>query len=113
MSLDLPLPPVSSSVLDEFLFNATAATQTWRIVGRGHKLSTRQIQLTFAGSLLRKPQTDRKSTRLNSSHTVISYAVFCLKKKKNIPHQTMIAIPCFVFCCVKMKPTAKELTTLK
>src|SRR5438132_8209060 len=27
--------------------------------------------------------TDRKSTRLNSSHTVISYAVFCLKKKKN------------------------------
>src|SRR5256885_10402543 len=27
---------------------------------------------------------DRKSTRLNSSHLVISYAVFCLKKKKNI-----------------------------
>src|SRR5438034_8617961 len=27
-------------------------------------------------------QVDRKSTRLNSSHTVISYAVFCLKKKK-------------------------------
>src|SRR5947207_10472083 len=31
----------------------------------------------YAGDLL-----DRKSTRLNSSHTVISYAVFCLKKKK-------------------------------
>src|SRR5438034_8598945 len=28
------------------------------------------------------PLADRKSTRLNSSHTVISYAVFCLKKKK-------------------------------
>src|SRR5437588_9718991 len=28
------------------------------------------------------PPRDRKSTRLNSSHTVISYAVFCLKKKK-------------------------------
>src|SRR2546426_7844546 len=28
--------------------------------------------------------SDRKSTRLNSSHLVISYAVFCLKKKKNI-----------------------------
>src|SRR2546426_7106070 len=28
------------------------------------------------------PVTDRKSTRLNSSHLVISYAVFCLKKKK-------------------------------
>src|SRR5438034_6914577 len=30
---------------------------------------------------------DRKSTRLNSSHTVISYAVFCLKKKKNNTHK--------------------------
>src|SRR3712207_7911336 len=29
-------------------------------------------------------QADRKSTRLNSSHANISYAVFCLKKKKNI-----------------------------
>src|SRR5438270_12870876 len=29
------------------------------------------------------PQPDRKSTRLNSSHSQISYAVFCLKKKKN------------------------------
>src|SRR5256885_7920569 len=31
------------------------------------------------------PTKDRKSTRLNSSHLVISYAVFCLKKKKNQP----------------------------
>src|SRR5256885_5149898 len=30
-----------------------------------------------------KNRRDRKSTRLNSSHLVISYAVFCLKKKKN------------------------------
>src|SRR5579859_8248733 len=30
----------------------------------------------------RSPETDRKSTRLNSSHSQISYAVFCLKKKK-------------------------------
>src|SRR5437867_9164999 len=30
--------------------------------------------------------TDRKSTRLNSSHRTISYAVFCLKKKKTNPH---------------------------
>src|SRR5256885_8544654 len=29
---------------------------------------------------------DRKSTRLNSSHLVISYAVFCLKKKKELKH---------------------------
>src|SRR5260221_3694075 len=34
------------------------------------------------GPQMLAPQ-DRKSTRLNSSHTVISYAVFCLKKKKH------------------------------
>src|SRR3712207_9345125 len=33
-------------------------------------------------ALLRLPLQDRKSTRLNSSHANISYAVFCLKKKK-------------------------------
>src|SRR5438034_3233285 len=33
--------------------------------------------------------TDRKSTRLNSSHTVISYAVFCLKKKKGQARQSL------------------------
>src|SRR5207253_7882253 len=31
------------------------------------------------------PQRDRKSTRLNSSHVAISYAVFCLKKKIKLP----------------------------
>src|SRR5260221_1353902 len=38
---------------------------------------------------------DRKSTRLNSSHTVISYAVFCLKKKtrKHILHSVTILPP--------------------
>src|SRR5438034_6765597 len=35
---------------------------------------------------------DRKSTRLNSSHTVISYAVFCLKKKKKKEQQQSIRI---------------------
>src|SRR5260221_2313596 len=35
--------------------------------------------------LVRNPWEDRKSTRLNSSHTVISYAVFCLKKKTKCP----------------------------
>src|SRR5437868_12977749 len=33
-----------------------------------------------------RPAKDRKSTRLNSSHVSISYAVFCLKKKKNSNH---------------------------
>src|SRR6266851_7009276 len=42
----------------------------------------------FPDSVLWRPQPtcgrrDRKSTRLNSSHITISYAVFCLKKKKN------------------------------
>src|SRR5258708_28031317 len=32
---------------------------------------------------------DRKSTRLNSSHQIISYAVFCLKKEKKTDHQHM------------------------
>src|SRR5438270_1997182 len=34
------------------------------------------------------PRRDRKSTRLNSSHSQISYAVFCLKKKKKKKEQT-------------------------
>src|SRR5260221_10324379 len=57
-----------------------------RVVGRNHgdvvayrlvdptRRRTAQCHLGVGG--------DRKSTRLNSSHTVISYAVFCLKKKK-------------------------------
>src|SRR2546422_7622165 len=40
-----------------------------------------RLVLEWAAMLDR--QTDRKSTRLNSSHGYISYAVFCLKKKKN------------------------------
>src|SRR5690606_40894231 len=35
-----------------------------------------------------RPETDRKSTRLNSSHVKISYAVFCLKKKKQTTQKT-------------------------
>src|SRR3989442_7217477 len=39
----------------------------------------------FRREIARRPwQPDRKSTRLNSSHVRISYAVFCLKKKKKI-----------------------------
>src|SRR5258708_25562653 len=35
---------------------------------------------------------DRKSTRLNSSHQIISYAVFCLKKKKDMTNHTKKAV---------------------
>src|SRR2546430_13637594 len=37
---------------------------------------------------------DRKSTRLNSSHSQISYAVFCLKKKKKRDRSSVISIYC-------------------
>src|SRR5258708_31458221 len=36
-----------------------------------------------------QPDGDRKSTRLNSSHQIISYAVFCLKKKKKTEYTVM------------------------
>src|SRR5256885_2603228 len=39
-------------------------------------------------------QLDRKSTRLNSSHLVISYAVFCLKKKKISPSHVAACVLC-------------------
>src|SRR2546430_8696237 len=38
----------------------------------------------------RASRSDRKSTRLNSSHSQISYAVFCLKKKNATPHAPVI-----------------------
>src|SRR5437764_11646128 len=40
--------------------------------------------------LKNRPELDRKSTRLNSSHRCISYAVFCLKKKKKKPRALKI-----------------------
>src|SRR3712207_8257390 len=40
------------------------------------------------GNAYRAADGDRKSTRLNSSHANISYAVFCLKKKKSVAHKT-------------------------
>src|SRR2546422_4317924 len=48
------------------------AQHRYRLVGR---IADLRLRLDFA-------PTDRKSTRLNSSHGYISYAVFCLKKKK-------------------------------
>src|SRR3712207_7715125 len=45
-----------------------------------------------AGSTRRRALQDRKSTRLNSSHANISYAVFCLKKKKNTKKNTLTSI---------------------
>src|SRR2546429_4623930 len=58
-------------------------------------------ELPLAWALARASQrgdTDRKSTRLNSSHGYISYAVFCLKKKKhqNDHDQSWMRRPCEV-----------------
>src|SRR3712207_6862642 len=50
----------------------------WRSTGRSAASAAAKI-----GSYLRCPHRDRKSTRLNSSHANISYAVFCLKKKND------------------------------
>src|SRR2546430_17629793 len=48
--------------------------------------AVRNVAVRFASSVARhrsrESSQDRKSTRLNSSHSQISYAVFCLKKKK-------------------------------
>src|SRR3712207_7603133 len=49
-----------------------------RAVGRAHPAGTHRV----VQRLERGAHRDRKSTRLNSSHANISYAVFCLKKKK-------------------------------
>src|SRR5256885_9249938 len=48
--------------------------------------------LTCAVADGRERSGDRKSTRLNSSHLVISYAVFCLKKKKIIPQKMTLIL---------------------
>src|SRR5260221_10801835 len=52
---------------------------------------------------------DRKSTRLNSSHTVISYAVFCLKKKKTNKISTIAYLPLRT-CESTVYPSLKHVT---
>src|SRR5258708_18460646 len=54
----------------------------------GERRTPEEVGHLFEGSLGRGE--DRKSTRLNSSHQIISYAVFCLKKKKLTPKQTIM-----------------------
>src|SRR5438552_11118584 len=56
------------------------------------RCSTRTWMPTRSG--WKTPITDRKSTRLNSSHQIISYAVFCLKKKIDI-----MALRVFILGC--------------
>src|SRR2546427_7584678 len=51
--------------------------------GPAHPVSRRSQRKGSFHKGVPRPIVDRKSTRLNSSHSQISYAVFCLKKKKN------------------------------
>src|SRR2546426_9059282 len=55
----------------------------------GKLVTDKETNRLIIERLKHEGQRDRKSTRLNSSHLVISYAVFCLKKKKkkNSTHQ--------------------------
>src|SRR3989454_5606934 len=55
--------------------------QLEELVGRPVPVRYEKVFSSGEGDLVRR-LPDRKSTRLNSSHLVISYAVFCLKKKK-------------------------------
>src|SRR5256885_12032228 len=69
------------------------------ILGMGEEETDRVEMLVTLANLAEPPESvpinmlipisgDRKSTRLNSSHLVISYAVFCLKKKRRLPEHS-------------------------
>src|SRR5256885_6528120 len=76
-------PPRSTLFPYTTLFRSYRETpaQAWQrlgLLGRAEALTREKYVACVQGAAER----DRKSTRLNSSHLVISYAVFCLKKKK-------------------------------
>src|SRR5258708_28922969 len=63
------------------LFPYTTLFRSLDIMPRGDEENITRLAGVLAA--LHTVVRDRKSTRLNSSHQIISYAVFCLKKKKN------------------------------
>src|SRR5438105_8655352 len=88
-------PPRSTLFPYTTLFRSRGCGRGWRASGGGdrrrrsgaERLDEDGVHPVVAGAIAIAPATtgDRKSTRLNSSHEWISYAVFCLKKKKNKP----------------------------
>src|SRR2546422_6568334 len=81
------LGPFESAVVRAEPGGTVTATTGTSAHGQGHETTFAQIiadhlGVDFDKIVVRHGDTDRKSTRLNSSHGYISYAVFCLKKKK-------------------------------
>src|SRR5436305_9808930 len=78
-------PPRSTLFPYTTLFRARRDDRRARLPGRLRRVEG-AFRQALAGAAARRPldrdRRDRKSTRLNSSHVRISYAVFCLKKKK-------------------------------
>src|SRR6266446_3666904 len=79
----------SSRIIFIFFFNDTPTTEIYTLSLHDALPILRRLQrgvqrpaVRDQGDVGTRPAEDRKSTRLNSSHLVISYAVFCLKKKK-------------------------------
>src|SRR5690349_21930712 len=79
-------PPRSTLFPYTTLFRSKVLRLNSMITSKSRRQFIQLGGLTFAGAVTGYPlprrRTDRKSTRLNSSHVEISYAVFCLKKKK-------------------------------
>src|SRR5256885_3610743 len=66
------------------LFPYTTLFRSQRILGKLRaQRGPQRLAVRWAADIVAMHHGDRKSTRLNSSHLVISYAVFCLKKKTN------------------------------
>src|SRR2546430_12424161 len=74
-------PPRSTLFPYTTLFRSVVADAPCGVDAVADHVIDRRAARQLAGSI------DRKSTRLNSSHSQISYAVFCLKKKKTNPPQ--------------------------
>src|SRR5256885_4839127 len=75
----LPICLHERGILSEQVGDTTQMVSEGAVLAVSACLQCSQIQSVVGQEMQR---TDRKSTRLNSSHLVISYAVFCLKKKK-------------------------------
>src|SRR5437773_3173328 len=76
--------PATTPIYTLSLHDALPISRRWSS-GAKDRSSTSARSKAFAGTRPTRSTADRKSTRLNSSHITISYAVFCLKKK----NQTM------------------------